>query len=293
MARREAGIVRQSKGRVAPILFAAAAASVFAAPLCAQAPLGVRAASGEAVTPVYEGWYRNADGSFSLSFGYFNRNFEEVVDAPISEANRIEPEQWNGGQPERFYPRRHWGVFAVRVPSDFPPDERIVWTLDLRGERNSIPGSLHPDWQIDALAGEAGSGNTPPVLSFHRGGAGAQGPAGLLGASAAARAGEPVEVEVWARDDGRASGSIARAGTAMAPVRLTWFKHSGPGEVAFDVLEGEVPARGGRMQNTVSFSDAGRHVIRVRANDASGVARAGHAQCCWTNAFFVFNVSPR
>ena len=41
-----------------------------------------------------------------------------------------------------------------------------MWTLKNRGGTFSIPGTLHRDWQIDALEGEAGAGNTPPRLSF-------------------------------------------------------------------------------------------------------------------------------
>ena len=35
----------------------------------------------------------------------------------------------------------------------------------------------------------------------------------------------------------------------------------------------------------MTFSEPGNYVIRVRANDASGVSNAGHAQCCWSNGF--------
>ena len=34
---------------------------------------------------------RNADGSFNMLFGYFNRNREEVVDAPVGADNKFEP----------------------------------------------------------------------------------------------------------------------------------------------------------------------------------------------------------
>ena len=71
------------------------------APAAAQAPLGIRTASGLTVTPVYEGWYENPDGTFSLSFGYYNRNFEEVVEVPLGEGNRMEP----GGPRRRAAPR--------------------------------------------------------------------------------------------------------------------------------------------------------------------------------------------
>ena len=49
-------------------------------PVRAQLPFASAKASGQTVTPVFEGWYRNPDGTFSISFGYFNRNAEEVVD---------------------------------------------------------------------------------------------------------------------------------------------------------------------------------------------------------------------
>jgi hypothetical protein len=146
-------------------------------PVRAQLPLATPKASGQTVTPAYEGWYRNADGTFSLSFGYLNRNAQEVIDIPIGPDNFISPGVQNQGQPTEFQPRRHWGVFAVRVPADFGKGE-VVWTLRHRGETYAIPGTLHPNWQIDALEGEAGSGNTPPVVTFDETAPEARGPFG-------------------------------------------------------------------------------------------------------------------
>ena len=37
---------------------------------------------GQNVSPGYEGWEQNEDGSFNLLFGYMNRNWLEEVDAP-------------------------------------------------------------------------------------------------------------------------------------------------------------------------------------------------------------------
>ena len=163
------------------LIFAAAALCAGLAtpdPTASQVPLGIRTASGLTVSPVYEGWYENADGTFSLSFGYYNRNFEEVVEIPSGAANHLEPADYNGTQPTRFHPRRHWGVFAVTVPADFG-DQAVVRTIDFRGERFSIPGRLHTDWEIDALDGEAETGNTPPVLAFAEGGPEGAGPGGV------------------------------------------------------------------------------------------------------------------
>src|SRR5438874_9503842 len=90
-----------------------------APPVRAQLPLSPVKSAGQTVTPAFEGWYKNADGSYSISFGYYNRNSEEAVDIPIGPNNFIEPGNQNQGQPTHFEPRRHWGVFAVKVPADF------------------------------------------------------------------------------------------------------------------------------------------------------------------------------
>ena len=84
---------------------------------------------------------------------------------PIGAANHVEPGHQNQGQPTEFQPGRHWGVFAVNVPADFGSKE-VTWTVAFRGATYAIPGILRPNWQIDALDGEAGSGNTPPALRF-------------------------------------------------------------------------------------------------------------------------------
>jgi hypothetical protein len=250
----------------------------------AQLPLAPIAKSGQSVTPVYEGWYRNADGTFSMSFGYYNRNAAEVIEIPIGADNFVVPGDTNQGQPMRFEARRHWGVFAVKVPANFGTSNKVTWTIKWHGETFAIPASLHPDWEIDALAGEAGSGNTPPVLKLSTGGPSAQGPAGAIGGPLSATVGQPLTLTIWATDDGKASGSVA-GGRGNAAVSLTWFKHQGPGSVTFSEVTPR-PAQGdGMATTTATFDKPGTYVLRVRANDASGVAGAGHAQCCWTNGF--------
>lgn len=258
--------------------------------LSAQIPLGSRSGSGQTVTPAYEGWYENGDGTFSLSFGYMNRNFEEVLEIPLGPDNMMEPAAYQGGQPTHFAPRRHFGVFVVKVPADFG-EGRVYWSLRVRGETYRIPGHLHPDWKIDALKGEAGGGNTPPVIAFEADGAEGAGPAGVWGRARTASAGDDFSITVRARDDGLGGGSV-RAGGRTVPVTLTWFKHQGPGTVEFGERTARVPVTGGEATTSVWFSEPGEYVLRVRANDASGVSTAGHAQCCWTNGFVKVTVTP-
>ena len=255
----------------------------------AAQPLAPIRERGQSVTPVFEGWYRNPDGTFSLSFGYFNRNEGEVVEIPPGPANFIAPAAFDGGQPTQFHPRRHWGVFAVTVPADFGK-KRVTWTLVIRGDSTAIPGSLADGWQIDALEGEAGSGNTPPRLRFTADGPEGAGPAGITGGPVSASSGRPVTIDVWARDDGSARNSVASGGRQGVPVTLTWFKHQGPGSVTFAAVSPR-PDSAGKASTTATFSEPGTYLLRVRANDASGVVGGGHSQCCWSNGFLKVTVT--
>jgi hypothetical protein len=271
---------------------AVVALALVAAPVCAcaQQPLTPAAASGRTVTPAFEGWYVNPDGTYSISFGYYNRNTEEVVEIPVGPDNRIEPGDPNQGQPSTFYPRRHWGVFAITVPKDFG-DRKVVWTLRIRGETFAIPGSLHRDWQIDALAGEAGSDNTPPAVRFDAGGPEGRGPLGIVAGPVRTAVGSPLTLPLWVTDDGKVAPSNTGMERQGVPLTLTWFKHQGPGDVMFSPPTARVSPTGGTSNTKATFSRPGEYVVRVRVND-SPVATAGHAQCCWTNGFVKVTVTP-
>jgi len=284
------------------LLLAIVAIAAFGASLIAQLPLTSQKAAGQTVTPAYEGWYKNPDGTFTMSFGYYNRNSTEVVEIPIGPSNFVSPGEPNQGQPSAFQPDRHWGVFGVRVPADFGKKE-VVWKLTFRGATYAIPGMLHPNWQIDALEGEAGSNNTPPVLKFAEAGPEARGPGGVTSGPIQAVAGAPTALTVWVRDDGKGPTSIANQGAATT-VTVAWFKHqgpagpaapagpAGPGTVTFEPATGRAASAGAQVTTQATFSAPGEYIVRVRATDGS-VTGAGHAQCCWTNGFLRVTVGRR
>ena len=82
--------------------------------------------SGQPVVPIFEGWWRNPDGTYDLSVGYFNMNTKDAIDIPLGPDNFIEPASFNGMQPTHFDPvpndgrgsRRFFGGFTVIVPAD-------------------------------------------------------------------------------------------------------------------------------------------------------------------------------
>jgi hypothetical protein len=58
--------------------------------------------SGQDVTPAFEGWFKNADGTVDILFGYNNRNQKQELDIPIGPNNKIEPGNPDQGQPTHF-----------------------------------------------------------------------------------------------------------------------------------------------------------------------------------------------
>jgi hypothetical protein len=104
--------------------------------------------SGQGIQPVFEGWERNADGSFSLLFGYLNRNYVEAPEIPLGPNNSFGPAPADRGQPTHFYPRRQSFVFRVILPADWGQKE-LVWTLTHNGRTATARASLSREWEID------------------------------------------------------------------------------------------------------------------------------------------------
>jgi len=206
--------------------------------------------SGQNIAPVYEGWEQNADGSFNLVFGYFNRNWEEEIVLPIGGDNAIEPGGPDQGQPTRFLLRRNRFLFRIRVPKEFGTKE-LVWTLAAHGKTERAYASLKADYFIDdtvimannGAAGMAGTdtslkGNKPPALVVE----GAK--------QRRVKAGESVSLVATATDDGipkprampRLNPSFASRFTvdSATGLRLSWFVYRGTGTVVFDPVQTKV-----------------------------------------------------
>jgi hypothetical protein len=103
--------------------------------------------------------------------------------------------------------------------------------------------------------------------------------------------GTALRLTLWASDDEKfTSGTNAPLRNPPPPVRLTWSKFRGPGEVTFDKptpavekLPGDTAGFSGTGTVTVTFGEPGDYVLHVTANDYSGDGGGGF-QCCWTTA---------
>jgi hypothetical protein len=257
----------------------------------AQAP-----ARGQNIAVVYEGFWKNADGSFDLLFGYYNRNWDEEIDVPVGPGNNLEPGGPDRGQPTHFFPRRNQFVFKIRVPADFGTKE-IVWTLTSNGVTAKAYGTLKPSYAVDEtvmMANFGAGGQT----GFHPSMMGNKAPELTIEGekSLKVRTGESVTLIAVATDDGKpGSRSIPTAFVGQSHfvpnsatgLRLSWFTYRGGGKVAFDPPQtkvwedhrdgGNSPwstgwkappiPPGNRWTVRATFSEPGTYVLRALAHD--------------------------
>jgi len=254
---------------------------------------------GASISPAYDGWFDNPDGTHSFLIGYYNRNTEAELDIPIGPNNKFEPGNPDMGQPTHFLTRRHFGMFVVTVPKEFPKTQRITWTLTANGTTTTIPFHMHVDYNLTPFKSSEESPNrefnAPPVLKFAAAGPTFMGPAITLAkaVSRTATAGAAMPLDLLVDDDALYSnGGNGPLSNAGAPVNVTVSKYRGPGTVKvgdarpkFEGLKGGKPMEpySGKASTTVTFSEPGDYVLHVTVNDYSG-AGGGGSGCCWTNA---------
>jgi hypothetical protein len=235
--------------------------------------------SGQNVVPYFEGWIRNADGSFDLVFGYFNRNWQEELVIPPGPDNTIEPGGPDRGQPTFFLPRRQGWVYRVRVPRDFGK-QVLTWTIKANGKVEKAYGELLPVQEITErivmTRGNLNPGdadpNKPPVVT--------------VSPVPAVTPGAPVALTASVTDDGLPAPRVAapRATTtdatriqaqanSSAPARprglgVTWMQLRGPARVVLEPA-GFIPVAEGKAGVTAKFSERGTYVLRATASDGS------------------------
>jgi hypothetical protein len=115
----------------------------------------------QSLQPVFEGWEKNADGTFSMWFGYLNRNYEERLNIPVGPNNGFNGEDM--GQAEVFEPRRSRFAFKVVVPGQLPKDRDLVWTVTANGVTQKAFGSLWPVWEVDQSTISANRGSRTAI----------------------------------------------------------------------------------------------------------------------------------
>lgn len=200
---RPSAVPRSRVSRLAKWVGVAATVAVVGSPAAADAQISYQ--RGQNVAPAYEGWLENEDGSYTMVFGYMNRNWAEELDVAVGDENYFSPGPRDQGQPTHFLPRRNRFVFTVDVPADFDEDQEMVWTLTTAGQTERAYGTLGIDQRLDniVIASETGAlgigasdaetrANEPPVITVEG------------GKEFRVAVGQPLELAVRMEDDGLA-----------------------------------------------------------------------------------------
>lgn len=267
-------------------------------------PLRPPSPAGIPVIPFMEGWYANEDGSVTVSFGYHNRNVEDVI-VPLGENNRIEPAQLDGMQPDIYFPGRHPGVFAVTIPASMG-DESAWWHIKTGNlEELKVPGERGSNaYELDRNARPQGS--VQPSIWFENGKRGS-GPEGVVAVNTKTiSVGAELTLEVETEDPSIRDPSNPLFAKPLDS-RVIWYKHQGPGQVSFTehastpfIIEparstrGMIPAAPSRVaipagkgpaRVMATFSEPGEYMIRARLDNWNSSDSDGLDQCCWSNAY--------
>ena len=262
--------------------------------------------SGQSISPGYEGWEVDDDGSRYFLFGYMNRNWDEQPHIPVGPANNIQPGGPDLGQPTHFLPRRNRFVFRVPVPDGFDVDDEMVWTLTVNGETDQAFATLRRDYFVDDMIrasehGAIGAGFTNPAIRANTGPS--------LGVESevrrSVRVGEPLTLVAFAEDDGVPRSEASRQSLAgptnrwrpenlatvnqVTGLRVSWFVYRGEGAVVFDPPQIKVwedtrtgahspwapgfvlpePPADGKWVTQAVFEKPGTYVIRGLASDGA------------------------
>ncbi len=278
--------------QVAPVALIGGPAPVHAQQV-QRLPLAPIPPKGEPVAPFFEGWYRNDDGTFTFSFGYFNLNTEEVIEIPFGPDNFIEPAEFDGAQPTHFpvRPRRDRGVFSVTVPASYGDGEqRVVWTITSNGVTYPVPARVFaPALQLDY--GPRAMGSLPPLVRFDPEGPAGQHVQGVWGEPRTAQVGEPLTLRLWTEEVSvRDPEDLVNQ---VVDVEVTWFKHQGPAApVEFEPWQITVEGGTGETTTAATFSEPGEYILRARVDNWDANDSSGGDQCCWSNAYVRVTVTP-
>ena len=249
--------------------------------------------SGQDIQPAFEGWSRNLDGSFTMHFGYLNRNWVQELSVPVGPNNNIEPGGPDRGQPTFFYTRTQRNLLSVVVPKDWGKKE-LIWTVTANGKMQKAFGWLQPEWEIDPAGGASTGGQTSPELRANKP------PTFAIEVPARVAIGQNVPLASVVTDDGipkpsapkkaavgqetppglvasndtpvnlpqLASSGRGQGGGGEGGIRgpfVTWMVYRGPANATF--TSRNIQVKDGKAPSSVTFNVPGEYVLLGRASD--------------------------
>src|SRR5262245_22387784 len=213
----------------------------------------------------YDGFVRNDDGTYTLSFGYFNMNNVDVTVAP-GEANGFTPGAADRNQPVKFVKGRH--RFACSMVMDKSFDGKLQWTVKFAGQTSTTTAKvLDPLYELEHSSEEHATSGLD-IASAPKNACVNRGPSVRIGSPFAPPPSGP---------DGAMTGKVNQDVTLVSQIeddglprggalKISWKKLSGPGEVNFtDAAVSSTRAK---------FSAPGKYEVELSATDGQKTSRA-------------------
>jgi hypothetical protein len=190
------------------------------------------------IQPVYDGWYKNADGTLSFSYGYINRS-EKAIEVPIGPNNNFSPAPADRGQVTVFQAGTERNAVIVVVPGNFT--QNLIWTVTANGMKasSSEKGGLNPLYIISDIPPRVIPTDAPlrPELGPAR--------------------------KVTFPNATRLSATVRTNTSPGAKITYAWTQRSAPGDVKFDPPDAS--------PTSATFSARGDYVVRLTVSRPSGL----------------------
>ncbi len=209
------------------------------------------------IYPAYDGFVKNPDGSYTLSFRYFSHNAEPVT-IPPGDQNAFAPAPGDRQQPTTFKPGDWRFQCVMVVGAEF--DGKLRWTLSYGGTTTGTSEHmLQSNWNLVEGAAELRQidyAKVPKGVCLNR-----APQVRVLGATGGGR-GKPASLSVTSSVGERFSlfGSVNDEGLPRTGKLVTaWKQLNGPGTVAFE--------NAAAPRTRATFSAPGAYELELTATD--------------------------
>jgi hypothetical protein len=233
---------------------ALAFALVFAAVAAGQAQ------QNQPIYPAYDGFLKNPDGSYTLSFAYFSHN-ADVVTIPPGAHNSFGPAPTDRMQPTSFKPG-HWRFQCVMVVGpEF--DGKMKWTLDYAGKATGTSERmLQSNWNLVEGAAQLAKidyAKVPKGVCLNQ-----RPTVRVLGVTS--RPNNPAVLTVGLNEELNLFGSAHDEGLPRGKgLAVEWKMLKGPGTVTFTIP--------GAARTKATFSAPGLYELELTASDSEFTER--------------------
>ena len=228
--------------------------------LCGPVVSPALAQRNQPIYPVYDGYVKNPDGSYTLSFAYFSHNAETVT-IPPGAGNQFLQAPADRMQPTVFLPG-HWRFQCVMVVgSEF--DGRMTWSLTYAGTTTgSSERMLQSNWNLVEGAEELKKidyAKVPKGVCLNR-------PPTVRVLGITARRGVVPSLSVGVNEELNLFGSAHDEGLPRGKAFVSgWKVLKGPGTATFSNPDS--------ARTKATFSAAGTYELELSASDGEFTER--------------------